>query len=250
MRKWYGFQMVYLVIFIVVVFVLGVGSTYAYWSATTASTATSLMTESTIYSINMEISPLYSDFSFIPMNDVDAVKALRNGCKDKYGRGACSAYTINVFGYNNNLSHVSGYMDVTTNNMVNLSYMVYRISDTYDEDVCVDINDNYYCKVLDPAFMGDGVGLTLGDKYDVYGTESTEFILLIWLSNLDVSQNAFDIGSFNAVVTMQAGNGGEIKGVISSAVVPNEPSDGNEENNDNNSNDNTGVEDDENIMEG
>ena len=33
------------------------------------------------------------------MNDGDAIKALRNQCKDKYGRGACSAYTIRVFGY-------------------------------------------------------------------------------------------------------------------------------------------------------
>ena len=30
----------------------------------------------------------------------DDVKALRNGCRDKYGRGACSAYKMNVFGYN------------------------------------------------------------------------------------------------------------------------------------------------------
>ena len=89
-----------------------------------------------------------------------------------------------------------------------------------------------------------------GDKYDVTGIRETEFILLIWLKNLNTSQNDTDIGDFNAVITMQAGNGGEIKGVISSAVVPNEPSDGNEENNDDNSNDNTGVEDDENIMEG
>ena len=49
--------------------------------------------------------------------------------------------------------------------------------------------------------------------------ERTEFILLFWLSNLEVSQNVTDIGSFEAEVTMQAGNGGQIKGVISSAVV-------------------------------
>ena len=32
-------------------------------------------------------------------------------------------------------------------------------------------------------------------------------------------QNNIDIGSFNAVVTMQSGNGGEIKGVILSAII-------------------------------
>lgn len=218
MKKLMRFKSLYLVLFVVTVFILGTGSTYAYWSATTSSSSESVKTQSTIYSINMELSPVYNDFSFIPMNDQDAVKALKNGCKDKYGRGACAAYKMRVFGYSDTLSYISGYMDITTNNMVNLSYMVYRESASYDENNCVSVDDKNYCVALGASHMDDGVGLTLGDKYDVYGVDSVEFILLIWLTNLEVPQNDFDIGSFNAVVTMQAGNGGQIKGTISSAI--------------------------------
>lgn len=217
-RDWTKLQTFYLVVLIVTVFLIGTGSTYAYWTATTKSTDEAIATQSTIYSISMNVSPLYHDFSFIPMNDGDAIKAVKNKCKDKYGRGACAAYNIRVYGYDDNLGFISGYMDITTNNMSNLSYMMYRESSTYDEEVCFKVEDKNYCKVLEPTHMGEGTGLTLGDKYDVVGTEETNFVLLIWLSNLDVSQNATDIGSFNAVVTMQSGNGGEIKGVISSAV--------------------------------
>lgn len=233
MDKRVEIKKLYLILFIVVVFVLGTGTTYAYWTATTSSTSEAIKTESTIYSINMEILPLYNDFSFIPMNDNDAVKALKRGCKDKYDRGACAAYKMRVFGYSNTLGYVSGYMDITTNNMINLSYMMYMESDTYDEDNCVSIEDKNYCKVLEPNHMGDGKNLTLGDKYDVAGTESVEFILLLWLTNLDERQNEFDIGNFNAVVTMQAGSGGEIKGVISSAINVD-----NSEDDDNSSDDN------------
>ena len=40
----------------------------------------------------------------------------------------------------------------------------------------------------------------------------------MWLTNLNESQNEFDIGSYQATVTIQAGNGGEVKGTIASAV--------------------------------
>lgn len=222
MRNLSKFRILYLLIFVVVLFILGTGATYAYWTATTKSADESIKTGSTKFSINMDLVPLYNDFSFIPMDDKNAVKALKRECKDKYGRGACSAYKIKVYDFADNLGFISGYMDITTNNMSNLSYMVFRESDTYNEDICVTIDEVNYCVVQEAVHMGDGVGLSLGEKYDVYGMDSTEFILLIWLTNLSVNQNAIDIGSFSAVVTMQAGDGGKIKGVISSAVIPNE----------------------------
>ena len=220
MKRMPKIRVFYLIVFVVVVFIFGTGTTYAYWAATANSTKESVKTESTIYSINMNVLPLYNDFSFIPMNDVDAVKALKNGCKDKYGRGACAAYTMKVFGYSNTLSHVSGFMDITTNNMQNLSYMMFRVSDTYDEEKCVNIevfNENY-CIVKEAAVVGDGVGLSLGDAYKVAGTTDTKFILLLWLSNFQYSQNDIDVGSFDAIVTMQAGNGGKVMGSISSVL--------------------------------
>lgn len=250
MGKMSLFQKVYLVILIVVLFVVSASTTYAYWAAKASSTEEALKTESTIYSINMEILPLYNDFSFIPMNDVDAVKALGNGCKDKYGRGACAAYKMRVFGYSQNLAYISGYMDVTTNNMVNLSYMVYRESETYEEGKCVNIENKNYCAVYNATPIGEGVNLSLGDRYDVYGLESAEFIILLWLTNLDTSQNEFDIGSFNAIVTMQAGSGGEIKGSISSAIIVDDSNDDTSVDDNKDSTDDTNSEDTSGNTEG
>ena len=222
------FRILYGILMIMVLAITTVGATYAYWTASTSSNNSELQTESTIYSISMDITPLYHGFSIIPMNDSDALKGIKNKCKDKYDRGACSAYTINVYGYNENLGFISGFMDVTTNNMQNLSYMMLRQSDTYQEDSCIeiettgeneeDIITENYCVVKEATSMGEGAGLSLGDSYDVTGISSTKFILLIWLSNFQYSQNDIDIGSFEAIVTMQAGNGGQIKGSIASVI--------------------------------
>ena len=217
-----NFKILYVLLMIIILAITTVGATYAYWTASTQSTSGDVNTESTKYNISMSINPLYHGFSVIPMNDTDALKALKNGCKDKYDRGACSAYNINVYDYDVNLGHVSGYMDVTTNNMQNISYMMLRQSDIYDENNCVmvkEYNENY-CIVREASPIGDGVKLSLGDTYEVIGTTNTKFILLIWLSNLKQSQNDLDIGTFEAIVTMQAGNGGEIKGSIYSVIVP------------------------------
>ena len=212
------FKLLYVVLAVMVLSITTIGATYAYWTASTSSLSNAVNTGSTIYSISMNITPLYHDFSIIPMDDVDALKALGNQCKDKFDRGACSAYSIYVYDYNTDLNYISGIMDITANNMQNLSYMMLRISDVYEEGRCVVIDEESYCIVKEATSMGDGVGLSLGDSYDVTGMTSTKFILLIWLTNLNTSQNDVDIGSFDAIITMQAGNGGEIKGSISSAI--------------------------------
>ncbi len=200
--------------------VMTIGSTYAYWAVSVSSDSNAVNTSSAIYGISMVISPVpeYTGFSFIPMNDEDALKAIKNKCKDKYDRGACSAYTIRVFGYDENLDAISGYIDFDTTNISNLSYMVLEEKDTYVEDSCVVINDKNYCVAKDATSMGDGEKLSLGDSYNVLGLEEKNLLLVIWLTNLNTSQNESDIGNFNAEVTMLAGIGGEIKGTISSAI--------------------------------
>ena len=220
MVKHSGSKIIYFSVLILTVVVVITGATFAYWTASTQSTSNAVNTESTIYSISMDITPLYQGFSLIPMDDDKALKGIKNQCKDKYDRGACLAYKIRVYDYNENLNFVSGFMDINTTNMQNLSYMMYRISDEYVEDSCVTIKNNHYCIAKEPAHMGTGLGLSLGDKYNVAGITETEFILLIWLTNLKSSQNDTDIGDFNAIITMQAGNGGQITGSISSVIKP------------------------------
>jgi len=239
-------KFIYIFIGIIVLSIMTIGTTYAYWTATTKSMSEDVKTNSTIYSISMDIEPLYSDFSIIPMDDEDALKGLSKKCKDKYDRGACSAYTIYVYDYNEDLDYVSGYMDITTNNMQNLSYMMFRLSDTYEEDKCVQIEElnEIYCVAREASSMGEGKELSLGDAYDVSGMTSTKFILLMWLTNLDVGQNDIDIGNFEAIVTMQAGNGGEIKGSIASAIKIDNTGNGDNTDNDN-TDDNTDTDNDD-----
>lgn len=222
-----NFKILYGIIAVILLVVSTIGATYAYLTASVSSLNNTVHTNSTIYSISMDISSLYSDFSFIPMNDSDALKGLSNKCLDKYERGACSAYRIHVYGYNENLDYISGYMEVSTNNMDNLSYMVLRKSNFYDDSICVNIDDEYYCITHEATSIKEEEFLSLGSSYDVLGQESADFILMFWLTNLDISQNDFDLGSFNSIVTIQAGNGGQIKGTIASAVKIDSPIDEN-----------------------
>lgn len=195
-----------------------IGSTYAYFTATTSSSSNSVKTKSTIYKISMNINPIYDGFSFIPMNDTDALKAVKNKCKDKYDRGACSAYKILVYDYDENLNYISGYMNITTENMKNISYMMLEKTDEYNEDNCVQIEEKNYCVVKEATKAFEEENLSIGDSYQVSGLKEKELILVIWLTNLNESQNEFDVGSYQATVTIQAGNGGEVKGTIASAV--------------------------------
>ena len=73
--------------------------------------------------------------------------------------------------------------------------------------------------------MGEGTNLSLGEEYNVFQLEEKHLLLAIWLTNLQENQNNIDLGSFNATVTILAGSGGEIKGMIASAihVEPEEP---------------------------
>lgn len=201
-----------------------IGATYAYWTASTTSTSNAIQAESTIYSISMEIKPLYTGFSFIPMNDTDALKAIKNQCKDKYNRGACTAYTIRVFGYQEDLDYISGTMDIATENMKNLSYMTLEEKEEYQEENCVKIENKNYCIAKEATPMGEGSNLSIGESYNVYGLNEKNLLLVIWLTNLNENQNITDIGNFNATVTILAGNGGKIKGTIASAIkIDDEP---------------------------
>ena len=230
MNKNKEYKLLYLVAIIAVITISLLGSTYAYLTATTISIENDVNTSSTSYSISMDITPIYSGFSMIPMNDEYALKGINNKCKDKFDRGVCQAYSIRVYDYAENLDYVSGYMDVETDNISNLSYMVFGPSDTFDEEKCINIENKYYCKSIEQTPTGEGQNLSLGDSYNVEGKKDTNIVLLIWLTNLNKSQNNEDIGNFNTTVTMQAGNGGEIKGTIASALILDDGQEGGSDN--------------------
>lgn len=213
--------MIYAIIGCFLLSISTLGATYAYYAGTAKSEENAIKTGSQSYSISMDIDALeeYTGFSLIPMDNENSMKALNNKCRDKYNRGACNAYTIRVYGYNPELDFISGYMDIETNNMQNISYMFLEEKEEFTEENCININEKNYCISKSITSMGTGEHLPIGDdNYSVQGLEEKNLLLVIWLTNLNERQNEYDIGSFNATVTIQAGNGGEIKGAINSAI--------------------------------
>ena len=218
MGKLGKYKNLYLIFVIFIIVISTIGSTYAYLTST-ARSGEDATTASTGYNISMRITPIYNGFSMIPMDDSDVMKALKNSCKDKYNRGVCHAYNINVYDYDLGVSAISGSMIVNLDNINNLSYMMFEESDNYNEDNCINIDNKNYCLSQDANKIIADTSLSLGNNYEVIGKDNKNILLVIWLSNLDESQNEFDIGSYNATVTMSlGGNGGEVMGSINGMV--------------------------------
>ena len=210
-----GFYAIFLTFIIVV---CTIGSTYAYLSATVSGT-NDVRTSSSSYSVSMRITPIYDGFSMIPMDDFDVLKAVSNGCKDKYNRGACNLYNVNVYGYDSNLDAVSGSLRVSVDNINNLSFMALEESNSYQEGSCAIIDSKNYCISNDVTHILPDTDMSFGDSYNVFGMDSKNILLVFWLTNLNMSQNLTDIGSFNASVTILLGrNGGQISGNINCAL--------------------------------
>jgi hypothetical protein len=220
------FKYIYALIFIFILTISSIGATYAYFAASTGSSEKVINTSSESYDISMNITPVYEGFTTIPMDNEDALTAVKNKCKDKYDRGACFAYNINVNGYDDNLGYISGIMNVSTNNIENLSYMVMEEYGDYNEtgddvDNCAVIEEKSYCISKEATNVVLNTDISLGEKYNIIGTTEKNLLLVIWLSNLEESQNENDVGDFNATVTFSMGNGGEIKGNILASVSEN-----------------------------
>ena len=63
------FKYWYLILFAFVLAISTIGSTYAFLTATASSSENAVQAKSTTYSLSMNITPVYSDFSFIPMDN-------------------------------------------------------------------------------------------------------------------------------------------------------------------------------------
>ena len=95
-------------------------------------------------------------------------------------------------------------MDIvfTIDDIQNLKYLV------------LDEEENEY---VSASSIVAGNPLTLGDSFELDTGESKNFVLIIWLSNLDEPQEDYDAdGSFTAAVTYRAASGSKITGTFSS----------------------------------
>lgn len=211
----------YVVLIIFMLIACVAGSTYAYISSSTVSSDNSVGSGSTGYDVSLSVTPVYASFSLIPMDDSDALKAVDNECKDKYGHGACNLYNINVHGYSSSISSISGTINTTLNGITNLSYMVleevsYNITNEPD---CVSIDNANYCISKTATSVIGSTDMSLGNNYNVFGLASKNLMLAFWITNLDENQNSFDIGNYDSVVTIfLGGDGGQVSGSISGTL--------------------------------
>lgn len=208
----------YLIILIIVLICCIIGSTYAYLTATIQSSNNSIQASSKSYGLNLEILPFYSGFRLIPMNDSDALVALKNNCKDDHDRGACSAYKINLSDYDPELNPLSGIMNVDLTNISNLSYMfLEEKEELVNEDTCLTIDNKIYCITKNATPAREEEDLDLG-TYNISNTTEKHFLLVIWLTNIAESQDSYDSGDYNATVTFTLGEEGKITGNITASI--------------------------------
>ena len=208
---------VYLLILIAVLLLSIISGTYAYLTTVFNSNTNSITSAAGVYSLDLDITPLYNDFKTIPMDDTDVIKALNNSCKDKYDKGACSAYIINITDYEGSRELLTGTLNVKLNNMENLSYMLFEQKEEItNANECLTIDENIYCVAKEATHIIHDTDLPIG-SYDISNTTSKKFLLVFWLTNLNSNQNRIDLGDYNAVITFSLG-GDIIQGNIAAAI--------------------------------
>ena len=97
--------------------------------------------------------------------------------------------------------------------------MVFEETTDNIDGECVVVDEKNYCISKAVTHVVPDTDMSIGDNYNVVGLQSKNLLLAFWLTNLDTSQNSFDIGDFNANVTILLGkDGGQISGNINSSL--------------------------------
>lgn len=175
------------------------GATFSYFAAA-AKTDKDIEGVAANFGASVEITALYTGNKLIPMNDIDTIKGYEHECVDINGFDACQAYKIHVENTGDKFEYV-GNINFDVTDIENLKYLV------LDED------GNKY--VFD-TLITSGVNQSLGEGFELDNGESRDFVLIVWLSNLDSPQENVDAdGYFSAAVTYQSSYGSVITGTFS-----------------------------------
>ena len=213
----------YGVVLLLTLVFLSLGSTFAYFSATSMTgNENPVSTGSKLFSLSLAVNPLYPDpnngpYTIIPMKDGLSLRAYdgynNNPCIDKNNAVVCYIYEILVSDIDPDIKYLTGSLNITTSNISNLSYRVFD-SEHFPLSLGTDeeLNDIY----INHITSGEDYGF--GESFDVEGRNNLTLYLMIWLSDNGMAQNSTDIGTFSGDVTFSAGQGEGITGNISSAI--------------------------------
>ena len=183
---------------ILLLIIMLIGTTFSYFAAS-AKADQDIDIVAANFDASVILSVLYNDNELIPINDSDVMTGYAQHCVDDLGYGACYAYNIHVENTGDKFSYV-GSINFDVTDIENLKYLVL---------------DEYNNKYVEDTLIS-GEDQTLGDSFELDTGESRDFVLVIWLSNLEGPQDEQDAGgSFNASVTYESTYGSKITGTFS-----------------------------------
>lgn len=188
-----------IIISVLMIIVTLIGTTFSFFIASIRGNE-NISFGSTTFGGIVEVSSLYSNKLIVPMNDADVMTGYANECIDQYGFGACYAYTIHVENTGDAFDYV-GNIEFNVTDIENLKYLL------------LDEEENEY---VEGTSVVSGTQQTLGDSFTLDSGDSRDFILIIWLSNLEGNQNDYDAGGrFDASVTYTSTYGNKITASVS-----------------------------------
>lgn len=189
--------------------VMGLGSTFAYFTATMMGETDEYISVSSIQVVlNLKIAPLYNSKAVLPTNDEDIEIAYRNKCEDSYGSGACIAYTVELENMGFEQEGVIIF-NAFSETITNLKYMI--VSEGEDYEILK--GPTKAIGATPEEQLEGGIPIKLGTD------TAKKIVIVIWLSNLDEPQDEEQGGYFEGQASFTATSGAKITGTMSENLI-------------------------------
>lgn len=177
------FSCLYILSFIIMI----IGSTLAYFSFRTTSDKNVINASSLKDStVTISVSQVSGGGDLFPLKDDDIMKAYNRNCVDDNGNMACNKYAVTL----NNTGN-SNYLDGkikfnTSNNLVNLYFMMIDSKGSVYVPTTKIENDKYY---------------NIGKSLKMKENSDFSYTLIVWLRNLDENQNSEMNGNYKGTIS-------------------------------------------------
>lgn len=187
--------------------VMGIGSTFAFFTASMAGKADEYISMSSLEVIlKLGVLPLYTGKPLMPTNDEDIEKAYKNKCLDYIGNGACIAYTVEL----NNMGYEQEgvvIFNATSDSITNLKYMIVSEGEDYE-----------ILKGPTPAMNATGDEQLEGVPIKLNSEDNKKVVIVVWLSNINGPQDEEQGALFEGQVSFTATSGAKITGTMSENI--------------------------------